>query len=458
MPFVGEERGIGPGQGMGTLPGERPVVSAGDDRRSPSAARGRSRSRTRSPATTCCSACGSTSTSRASSTATTARPTSRRRSTWSRSGRRRALPTTPTRSAARLADEVGDADRRDWLGAQLVALETQAAGARRRGAAVRRARRALLRLDAGPARRARCSSAAAAELDALLPGDGPLADRLAAWDARFEVPVDRLPGVVDWLVARFRARAARAVRRSRRRGPARLARPRTSRGRPTTGTTAGCARASTSTPTSRSAPPTWSTSSPTRRSRATTSSTPGRRPTSSSGSGRLEASVLLINTPGVPDQRGPRGHRRTARRAARRRRPTSSSSCTSAPGSPIAADPAAARDAAERSVAMRPPRRRLAETRVNAALMRHADGASHEEVLAYLERRRPVRAGRRREAARVHRAPALADLRLRLPRGRGAAPAVARRGRAGGAAGPVRAAAARAADAGRDRRGAGGAS
>ena len=54
-------------------------------------------------------------------------------------------------------------------------------------------------------------------------------------------------------------------------------------------------------------------------------------------------------------------------------------------GLEIAADPAAARDAAERSVAMRPPRRRLAETRVNAALMRHADGASHEAVLAYLQ-------------------------------------------------------------------------
>jgi hypothetical protein len=35
---------------------------------------------------------------------------------------------------------------------------------------------------------------------------------------------------------------------------------------------------------------------------------------------------------------------------------------------------------------MTDPRRRLAETRVNAALMRHADGASHDEVLAYLER------------------------------------------------------------------------
>ena len=53
---------------------------------------------------------------------------------------------------------------------------------------------------------------------------------------------------------------------------------------------------------------------------------------------------------------------------------------------PIAADTAAARDAAMRTVAMTAPRRRLSETRVNAALMRHADGVSHDEVLAYLER------------------------------------------------------------------------
>jgi hypothetical protein len=45
-------------------------------------------------------------------------------------------------------------------------------------------------------------------------------------------------------------------------------------------------------------------------------------------------------------------------------------------GMPIAADPAGARDAAERSAAMTAPRRRLQESRVNAALMRHADVAA----------------------------------------------------------------------------------
>ncbi len=50
--------------------------------------------------------------------------------------------------------------------------------------------------------------AAAARLDELLPGDGPLAERLERWDRRFEVAIDRLPDVIDALVARFRVRAA----------------------------------------------------------------------------------------------------------------------------------------------------------------------------------------------------------------------------------------------------------
>ena len=68
--------------------------------------------------------------------------------------------------------------------------------------------------------------AAAARLDELLPGDGPLAARLEAWDAGLEIPVERLPAVIDWLVARFREPARATVRAAGRRGPARLARHR----------------------------------------------------------------------------------------------------------------------------------------------------------------------------------------------------------------------------------------
>ena len=48
----------------------------------------------------------------------------------------------------RLAAEVADVDRRAWLDAQLVALETQAGGPRRRDPAVPRLRRAVLRVHA----------------------------------------------------------------------------------------------------------------------------------------------------------------------------------------------------------------------------------------------------------------------------------------------------------------------
>ena len=67
-----------------------------------------------------------TSTSRGSSTATSARPTSRPWWTWSNSGRRRLAARDAAALRARL-DEVAEPDRRDWLDAQLIALETQAA-------------------------------------------------------------------------------------------------------------------------------------------------------------------------------------------------------------------------------------------------------------------------------------------------------------------------------------------
>src|SRR3954447_13426764 len=93
---------------------------------------------------------------------------------------------------ARLSAEVSEPDRRAWFDVQLIALETQAAAL---------AGQELPYLD----HVTRCFDHtpawipderfddAADQLDELLPGDRPLADRLAAWDARLEVPVDRLP-------------------------------------------------------------------------------------------------------------------------------------------------------------------------------------------------------------------------------------------------------------------------
>jgi hypothetical protein len=62
-------------------------------------------------------------------------------------------------------------------------------------------------------------------------------------------------------------------------------------------------------------------------------------------------------------------------------------------------DPAAARDVAARMVAIAGPRRTLSEARVNAALMRHEDGRSHDEVLAWL--RRAGRLGEQEAAKRL---------------------------------------------------------
>ena len=103
----------------------------------------------------------------------------------------------------RLGAEIPEADRRDWLDVQLVALETQAAALA--GDPLPYLDHVTRCFDHTPAwiPDERFDDAAA-RIDELLPGDGSLDDRLAAWDAGLEVPVDRLRDVAEWLVARFR--------------------------------------------------------------------------------------------------------------------------------------------------------------------------------------------------------------------------------------------------------------
>jgi hypothetical protein len=106
----------------------------------------------------------------------------------------------------RLEREVGEPERRDWLTAQLIALETLAS--RVAGADLPYEDLVERCFAWRPVRRDDAEFAAARhELDALLPGDGPLADRLAAWDERFTVTVERLPAVADWLIAELRVTA-----------------------------------------------------------------------------------------------------------------------------------------------------------------------------------------------------------------------------------------------------------
>jgi hypothetical protein len=106
----------------------------------------------------------------------------------------------------RLETEVVDPARRDWLRLQVDALGTHArALAGETLPYVELVSRCFATVPV--ARGEATFLAAAAELDALLPGPGRLVDRLAAWDARLVIPADRLAPVVDWLVAVLRGRA-----------------------------------------------------------------------------------------------------------------------------------------------------------------------------------------------------------------------------------------------------------
>ena len=116
------------------------------------------------------------------------------------------------RLAERVGAEIDDPRRRAWLSAQLGAIQANA--------------QALVEAPAGfsgpaylahvarcfdwtPQRRpAELFETARAEIDRLLPGSGPTIDRVDRWDARLVVPPDRLPSIVEWLVAIFRDRAA----------------------------------------------------------------------------------------------------------------------------------------------------------------------------------------------------------------------------------------------------------
>jgi hypothetical protein len=296
----------------------------------------------------------------------------------------------------RLPDEVADAQRRDWLSAQVVALRTQAAALA--GDQLPYVEH-LTRCFAWTPQRRDDSlfAAAAAELDAIVPGPEPLADRLAAWDARFEIQVDRLPGVVEWLVGRFRARAAGHFGLP----PGEALKVSLVTKQPWSGYNwyDGGRRSRVD----------INTDLPVRAAdlvhTVAHETFPGHHLEHAwkeadliDRLGRLEASVLLINTPEclISEGLADLGYAFAS--------PVEEEAdllveLFDRAGLDVAADRAAARDAAERTVAMRAPRRCLGEVRVNAALMRHADGASHEETLAYL-----IRAGRQ--------APTLAAKRL----------------------------------------------
>jgi hypothetical protein len=282
-----------------------------------------------------------------------------------------------------LADEAVQPDRRDWLDAQLVALATISRALA--GDELPYVDNVTRCFSWRPARRDDALfDAAAAELDVLLPGPGPLADRLAAWDAALQVPPGRLAEVVDWLVGRYRVRAIELFG-----VPAgEDLRVTFVTGQPWTaynwydGGLRSRVDVNLDLPMSAAdlvhvvahetfpghhLEHAWKEAELVERGR------------------RLEASLLLINTPECLISEGLADIGRSFV-AALDETPDLLVELFDRAGLPIAADAGAARDAAERAAAMTAPRRRLQESRVNASLMRHADGASHDEVLAYLKR------------------------------------------------------------------------
>jgi len=227
-------------------------------------------------------------------------------------------------------------------------------------------------------------AAAAADLDSLLPGDRPLAERLEAWDDQFVVPVERLRDVVDWLIGRFRARAADLFGIP----PGEDLQVRLVTDQPWSGYNwyDGGLRSRVD----------INTDLPVRAAdllhTVAHETFPGhhlehawKESALVDRAGRVESSVLLINTPEclISEGLADLGFDFAVPAADE---PDLLVELYERSGLPLAADPAAARDAAERTAAMRAPRRRLGQVRGNAALLRHADGASHEESLAYLER------------------------------------------------------------------------
>lgn len=282
---------------------------------------------------------------------------------------------------ARLPDEIADVGRRDWLAAQLTALRTQAAA--RAGDELPYLEHVTRCFTWTPQRRDDTMfDVAAAELESIVPGADTLADRLAAWDARFVIPVERLPGVVDWLVARFRARAARlfGLPRGEDLAVSLVTKQPWSGYNWYDGGRRSRVDINTDLPV-RAADLVHTVAHET---------FPGHHLEHAwkeadliDRDGRLEASILLINTPEclVSEGLADLGY---AFASPADEEPDLLVELYDRAGLSIAVDPGAARDAAERTVAMRAPRGRLSEVSVNAALMRHADGASHDETLGYL--------------------------------------------------------------------------
>jgi hypothetical protein len=284
--------------------------------------------------------------------------------------------------ADRVSREVGEPARRDWLTAQLRALEAQAAGLA--GDPLPYEELVTREMGFAPPRHDDAEfHDALAVLEARLPGVGPVDDRLEAWDRRLEVPVDRLLAVVDWLVAQFRERAARLFGLP----PGEDLRVSLVTKQPWSGYNwfdgGRRSRVDINTDLPTRAPDLVHT--------VAHETYPGHHLEHAwkeaelvDRDARLEASILLINTPECPISEG-LADLGTSFAAPLEERADLLVELFERAGLAVAEDPVAAREAAELAVAISGPRLSIAAIRGNAAFLRHADGRSHDEVFTYLQ-------------------------------------------------------------------------
>ncbi len=297
----------------------------------------------------------------------------------------------------RVADDVAEPDRRDWLARQLVALETHArALAGERLPYVEELGRLF---DWTPARRDDAVFDDAADrIDALLPGAGSVAERLAAWDAGLVVPEARLPDVVAWLVGRFRDRASEAFGLP----DGESFRTAFVRDRPWSGYNWYEGGLRSRFDLNLDLP----VRAPSLVHVVAHETYPGHHLEHAwkeadvvERQGRLEAAVLLINAPEclISEGLADLGHEFAAppdEEAGLLAELLRRADVGAAP------DDAHAAELADRAVALAPARDRLDEIAINASLLRHADGRSHADVLDYLVevgRIAPDRAAKRLE-------------------------------------------------------------
>ena len=279
------------------------------------------------------------------------------------------------------ASEVADPERRRWFAAQVAAIEVQLRALA--GDPLPYAEHVAACFDYRMVRRPDAVYAAAAtQLSDLVPGDGPLVDRLAAWDARSFVPPAQLGAVIDRVIAVVRERSEHDFGLP----PGEGLRVGLVTGQPW-------------------AAYNWydggfqsridvNTDLPSSVKRLVDvlahEAYPGHHLENAwkeadlvGARGRLEATVLTYNTPECLISEG------LAELGLRFASPPESEAellveLYRLAGLPFAADPAAAADAAARTVAMSEARRTLGGASADAALMRHAEGATHEDALAYL--------------------------------------------------------------------------